>query len=85
MGNDTAEGTLAATTHETEEGNLMYEALDLDDDGDFSMPIETPTDLDEDMNPSNQSSATDKESVTIMFKKGKEEEGQHGWFDGCHM
>ena len=45
MGNDVAEGTTAATAHETEEGNLMDDALDLYDDGDFSMPIDTPADL----------------------------------------
>lgn len=46
MGNDIAEGTIATTMHETKEGNLMDEALDLDDDGDFSMLIENRTNFD---------------------------------------
>lgn len=43
------EGTTTATTQETEEGHIMDEALDLDDDGDFNIPIHLDGNLDDDV------------------------------------
>ena len=43
IGNDMVDGTGAAIAIETEDGQLFYEAVDLDDDRDFNMPmVETP-------------------------------------------
>lgn len=69
VGNDIAEGTTAPTAHDNEEGNLMDEAVDLDDDGDFNTTMnnttmDNATDLDNETNPSNKSSATGKQFVS---------------------
>ena len=42
-----AEGNVAATAHETGE-HILDEAVDLDNDGDFNMPMDDTLDFDED-------------------------------------
>ena len=44
-----AKGNTVATAQETEEGHIMDEALDLDDDGDFSIPDHLDGNLDDDV------------------------------------
>ena len=75
VGNDIAEGTTAAIAHKNEEGNLFLdEVADLDDDGDFNIAMDNTkmdnaTYLDNDMNISNQSSATGKQFVSPTTSK----------------
>ena len=40
MSNDIAKGIAAARAHDNEEGNLMDEVTDLDDDGDFNTTMD---------------------------------------------
>jgi hypothetical protein len=66
-----AEGTTAATAQETEEGHMMDEALDLDnDDGDFNIPLDD--NLDGEFSQSNQSTATATKRISpSASRKGK--------------
>ena len=59
-----AEGTTAATAQETEEGHIMDEALDLNDDGDFNIPIHLNGNLDDDTIQSTQSIATASQRIS---------------------
>ena len=57
VGNDMAEGSVAGTPQDVEDGNL-YDVVDLDDDDELSMLVNDVADLDEDFLQSNQSTAS---------------------------
>ena len=59
-----AKGTTVAIAQETEEGHIMDEALHLDDDGDFNIPIHLDGNLDDDVVQSNQSTATTSQRIS---------------------
>ena len=48
VGNDMAEGSSTGTAQDIEDGNILDEVVDLDDDDGFDMPVNVATDLDED-------------------------------------
>ena len=53
-----AEGSVAGTPQDVEDGNLYDDDVDLDDDNDLNMPMNDAADLDEDFLQSNQSTAS---------------------------
>lgn len=67
-----AEGNVASMAQETNEGNIMDEATDLDDVGDFSIPVDVDSHLDDDSSQSNQSSASGSQRIPpSSSRKGK--------------
>ena len=72
VGNDMAEGNVAATAQETEEGHIMDEAIDLDDVRDFSIPADADSQLDEHFAQSNQSSGSVSQRISpSSSRRGK--------------
>ena len=72
VGNDIAKGTIDATTQETKEGHIMDDSLNLDNDKDFSIPVDVDSHLDEDFAQSNQSSASGSQRISpSSSRKGK--------------
>lgn len=65
-----AEGTTAATPQEMEEGHMMDDTIDLDDDGDFHLLADD--NLEDDFSQSHQSTATTRQRISpSSSKKGK--------------
>lgn len=58
VGNDMANGTQPTTTIETKDCKLFDEAIDLDDDRDFNMPMDGSPTVDEEFIHENISSAS---------------------------
>ena len=58
VGNDMAEGGVAGTPQDVEDGNLYDDAVDLNDDNDLNTPMNVASDFDEDFLQSNQSIAS---------------------------
>ena len=48
VGNDMVEGSSAGTAQDIEDGNILDEAVDLDDDDGLDTPMNVVVDLDED-------------------------------------
>ena len=61
------EGTITTTSQETKEGNIMDEAINLDDVGDFSILVDVDSHLDEDFSQFNQSSASGSQRISYAF------------------